>query len=886
MAIVNTEKVYKEGCMPETKQGLCRSRGGESCAFDGAMIVLQCLADCAHIVHGPIACCANSWEGRGTLSKQGDLHKHGWTTGMNELDIIYGSEGKLYDAIITTVKTVNPSAVFVYATCVSGLIGEDIESVCKKAEADTGRRVIPVNAPGFVGPKNLGNRLAGETLLEYVIGTGECDKHFEPNTVFINLIGEYNIAGDLYDVEPVLNEAGIKILSRMTGNGTFKEITYAHKAHLNVVVCSRALINVAKVMQKRYGIAYLEVSFFGMTEMAKTMRSIADEIKKTRPDINITERVESVISKYEAITLDKLNAFKTLKGKRAILYGGGVKSWSYINALRDLGIEPVAVAVKKSTFEDEQKVKELLGDSALVFEDTSAKNIKRIYKESDAHMLIAGSRNLYIAVKEGWPYVDINQERHISYAGYKGLVNLAEQIDAGLRFYINSKSARPHSIMVQKKDNSSIETDPLRHAQSIGAILAVQGIDKAMPILHGGQGCSFLSKVLLIKHFREPIALSSSRLFTEDVVMGSEDKLQKVIEDTIIKQSPDVIALLTTALSDVKGDDINRVIKDVRKASLLKGTILFNVSTPDYEGGLQDGYMKVLKALLVETLPKYPISSKDKVSGQINIIAGSHLTPVDFVELREIVESFGLKPIFIPDLGCLDGSRKGFSALTYGGTTLDEIQRVCASELTIVIGSSLGNSADSPARMIEDLCGISCITFDGLQSLSETDRFFNTLRMISGRDIPLKYQRQRARLIDGMRDSHFYLATKKVIIAIESDHAIQISQLLDEMAMETVLTVVPLMNEDAKKIHTKVLMQGNLSDINERADLLISNSHAEDRANRLAMPLYQIGFPSYKMMGITHRETIGYKGALQTLNDMVNLIHGGHSNEGSFCNNR
>ncbi|MCX8028341.1 MAG: nitrogenase iron-molybdenum cofactor biosynthesis protein NifE [Thermodesulfovibrionales bacterium] len=872
----STEKVYKEGCLPETKQGVCRSRGGESCAFDGAMIVLQPLADCAHIVHGPIACCANSWEGRGTLSTHGDLYKHGFTTSMTELDIIYGSEGKLYDAIIHTVKKVNPEAVFVYATCVSGLIGEDIEAVCKRAETETGKRIIPVNAPGFVGPKNLGNRLAGETLLEYVIGTAEFDGEFEPNTAVINLIGEYNIAGDLYDVEPVLKEAGINILSRMTGNGTFKEITYAHRAHLNVVVCSRALINVAKVMQRRYGIPYVEASFFGMTEMARTMRLIAQEIKTTRPDIDITERVESVINRYEAITRDRLNAFTTLKGKRAILYGGGVKSWSYINALRDLGIEPVAVAVKKSTYEDEQKVKELLGDKALIFEDTTAKNIKRIYKEYDAHMLIAGSRNLYIAVKEGYPYVDINQERHISYAGYNGLVNLAEQIDAGLRFYGVSNQVRPHTVTLKHKENTKIEIDPLRHSQSMGAIMAIQGIDRAMPILHGGQGCSFLSKVLLIKHFREPIALSVSRLFTEDVVMGSEEKLQKVIEDTISKQNPDLIAVLSTALSDVKGDDISRVIKDVKGLPNSSGTTILSVSTPDYEGGLQDGYMKVLKALLVETMPKYPISQKDKISGQINIIAGSHLTPADFVEIREIVEAFRLKPIFIPDLGCLDGSRKGFSALTSGGTTMADIKNACASEFSIVIGSSLGNSSDSPARMIEDLCAIGFVTFEGLQSLSEIDRFFDTLRMISGRDIPQRYQRQRARLIDGMRDAHFYLSSKRAIIALESDHAIQISRLLEDMSMQTVLTVVPLLKDDADKIVTRTIMQGDLNDIDERADVIISNSHAEQRARLLDIPLYQIGFPSYKLIGMTHRETIGYRGMLNCINDLVNLIHGGH----------
>src|SRR5574341_1277282 len=151
--VTTLDKLTEDGCAVEKREKLCRARGGESCAFDGAMIVLQPIADTAHIVHGPIACCGNSWEGRGTRSSRGALHRRGFTTDMGQIDIVYGSEEKLHAAIIQTHRAVGPKAIFVYSTCVSGLIGEDIDAVCKKAEAELGVRVIPVNAPGFVGPK-------------------------------------------------------------------------------------------------------------------------------------------------------------------------------------------------------------------------------------------------------------------------------------------------------------------------------------------------------------------------------------------------------------------------------------------------------------------------------------------------------------------------------------------------------------------------------------------------------------------------------------------------------------------------------------------------------------------------------------------------------------
>src|SRR5512139_3429558 len=271
--ITNMDKLTEHGCNKEKSDKVCRSRGGESCAFDGAMIVLQPIADTAHVVHGPIACCGNSWEGRGTQSSNGELHTRGFTTDMGVIDIVYGSEEKLLNAIKRTYETVKPKAIFVYSTCVSGLTGEDIDAVCKRAENELGIRVIPVNAPGFIGPKNLGNRIAGDVLLEHVIGTGEMPVLTHTD---INLIGEYNIAGDLWFVEPLLAKSGIRILSKITGDSTFEEITWAHQAKLNVVVCSRALINVAREMERRYGIPFVEVSFFGSTETTKALRAIRD----------------------------------------------------------------------------------------------------------------------------------------------------------------------------------------------------------------------------------------------------------------------------------------------------------------------------------------------------------------------------------------------------------------------------------------------------------------------------------------------------------------------------------------------------------------------------------------------------------------------------------
>ncbi len=891
--ITNMDKLTEIGCASEKKDKVCRSRGGESCAFDGAMIVLQPIADAAHIVHGPIACCGNTWEGRGTLSTNGALHKMGFTTDMSEIDIVYGSEEKLYNAIVKTCETVRPKAVFVYATCVSGLIGEDIESVCKRAENKLGVRVIPVNAPGFVGPKNLGNRIAGEVLLDSVIGRAEpaLTTDFD-----INLIGEYNIAGDMWFVEPVLKAAGIRVLSRITGNATFEEITHAHRAKLNVVVCSRALINVARTMDTKYGIPYVEVSFFGRTEMAKALRAIAENLQGAEraqlPGLN--EKVEAVIAEEERRLEEGLKKFEHLRGKKAVLYTGGVKSWSFISALMDLGIGIVAVGTKKSTVEDEEKMISLLGENAPLVEDVAPKKLLGLMIERKADILVAGGRNQYLAIKEGFPFVDVNQERHTAYAGYEGLLNLAQDISNSIEFYDNGKRQKVKSERHKKEIGSHTPEDsglaafnpspltinPLKHSQTIGAAIAMQGVDEALPVIHGAQGCTFLAKVLLTKHFREPIALAGTKQFAEDIIMGSEESIIGVVEGFIEKQSPAVVGVLSSGLSEVKGDDIGSAIKNISSPHGPSGPAskVIAITTPDYEGGLETGYTAA-----VEALTGLAARGTQMTKGSINVLAGSHLTPADFSELREIIETFGLHPVILPDLSALDGSRQGFSALATGGTELDEIETMGSAEFTLAIGMSM----ESPARRLKERFGIEYKVLESIAGLGDTDLLMETLSLLSGNDVPLKNLRQRRILVDGMRDAHFYFGKKKVSLALEPDLSVQTSRWLSEMGAEVVLSVIPHAAVSEKSIQARKVIIGGLwnirddikghkSDRGNDCDLLISNSHAEDTAMCCGIPLYQLGFPLYKILSGNSRITIGYRGTLGLINDVATIFAGKH----------
>lgn len=421
-----TEKQRKAGCSKQLAPGA--AAGG--CAFDGAKIALQPIVDVAHLVHGPIACEGNSWDNRHAASSGVQTYRTGFTTDINEIDVIYGGEKRLYKAVKEIIEKYDPPAVFVYQTCVTALTGDDIEAVCKAASAKFGKPVIPVNSPGFAGVKNLGNKLAGEALLDYVIGTVEP----EFTTPYdINIIGEYNLSGELWQVTPLLDAMGVRVLSCISGDGRYREIAASHRARASMMVCSKAMINVARKMEERYGIPFFEGSFYGIGDVSDSLRQIARLLVQQGAPAELTNRTEALIAVEEARAWSRLAHYKKrLAGKRVLLITGGVKSWSVVAALQEVGIEIVGTSVKKSTREDKERIKEIMGDEAHMIDDMTPREMYAMLKEARADIMLSGGRSQFIALKAKMPWLDINQERHHAYAGYEGMITLVSEIDRAL----------------------------------------------------------------------------------------------------------------------------------------------------------------------------------------------------------------------------------------------------------------------------------------------------------------------------------------------------------------------------------------------------------------------------------------------------------------------
>ncbi|MEY6433340.1 nitrogenase iron-molybdenum cofactor biosynthesis protein NifE [Thioalkalicoccus limnaeus] len=432
------------------KSGCARLKPGATaggCSFDGAQIALLPIADVAHIVHGSIACAGSSWDNRGTRSSGPTLYRLGLTTDLTEQDVIMGrSEKRLFHAIKQAIDSYQPAAVFVYNTCVPALTGDDIGAVCRAAEERWGTPVVAVDAAGFYGTKNLGNRIAGETMVQQVCGQREPDplppgiERDDFRIHDVNLIGEFNIAGEFWHVLPLLDELGLRVLCTLSGDARFREVQTMHRAEVNMMVCSKAMINVARKLHEAYGTPWFEGSFYGAADVSRALRDFARLIA----DPDLSDRTERLIAREEAGLEARLAPWRDrLRGKRALLYTGGVKSWSVIAALQDLGMEVVATGTRKSTEEDKARIRELMGEDALMIEDGNPRGLLDLVRDRGADVLIAGGRNMYTAIKARVPFLDINQEREFGYAGYAGLVELARQLCLTIESPVWDAARRP-----------------------------------------------------------------------------------------------------------------------------------------------------------------------------------------------------------------------------------------------------------------------------------------------------------------------------------------------------------------------------------------------------------------------------------------------------------
>lgn len=404
------------------RRSLAGAVSQRACVYSGARVVLNPIADAAHIVHGPIGCAAYTWDIRGSLSSGPQLYRQSFSTDMKAGEIIFGGEKKLYDAILEVARDYKPAAIFVYSTCTAGVIGDDIRAVCAQAERRIGCRVIPVRSEGFRGNKSDGYKAACEALLN-LIGTGNNDKRAP---YLINILGEFNVAGDLWETKRYLEKLGVEVVASITGDGRIGDIAGAHAAHLNLVQCSGSLTYLAKKMAVKFGIPFQQVSFFGLDDFSRAILYVANFFG----DKGMRQRAAEIVERETHKTQSILAAYRQkLKGKKAAIYmGGPAKTKSLIKAFNQLGMRVVIAGTQSGRADDYRKIASLLDDGAVIIDDANPLELVELIKKSRADIFVGGVKERYLAYKLGVAFSDFNHDRDILFAGYRGMVEFAKEV--------------------------------------------------------------------------------------------------------------------------------------------------------------------------------------------------------------------------------------------------------------------------------------------------------------------------------------------------------------------------------------------------------------------------------------------------------------------------
>jgi nitrogenase molybdenum-iron protein NifN len=417
--------------------------------------------------------------------------------------------------------------------------------------------------------------------------------------------------------------------------------------------------------------------------------------------------------------------------------------------------------------------------------------------------------------------------------------------------------------------NKPVIVNPLKQSQTLGAALAFLGLKGMMPLLHGSQGCTAFAKVILVRHFREAIPLSTTAMTEVSTILGGEENVEQAILTLVQKSQPEIIGLCTTGLTETRGDDMDGILKDFRKRHPeLDELPIVLVSSPDFKGALQDGF-----AAAVESIVKEVPQPGEPKAQQVTILMSSAFTPGDVQQIKEIVSTFGLIPIVVPDLSAsLDGHLDdSYSPITGGGTTLVQLHKVGSSVYTLALGESMRGAA----KILEQKFGTPYEVFTELTGLEAVDKFMQFLANLSGTAVPEKYRRQRRQLQDAMLDTHFYFGRKKVSLALEPDLLWSTVYFLQSMGAQIQAAVTTTRSPLLEKLPIDSVTIGDFEDFENLAvgsDLLIGNSHTQAIAKRLGIPLYRQGIPIFDRLGNGQFTKVGYRGTMELLFDIGNLF--------------
>lgn len=468
------------GANVRTIPGIITQRG---CCYAGCKgVILGPTRDIVNITHGPIGCGFYSWltrrnQTRPASDKDDNFMTYCFSTDMQDKDIVFGGEKKLKAAIQEAYDIFKPKAISIFSTCPVGLIGDDVHAVAREMKEKLGINVFGFSCEGYKGvSQSAGHHIANNGIFTHVVGENDTIMDAEYK---INLLGEYNIGGDGFEIDRILEACGISLVSTFSGNSSYDQFANCHTADLNAVMCHRSINYVADMLEIKYGIPWIKINFIGAQATAKSLRKIAQYFDEPK----LIERVENFIAK-EMPEIEKVKAQvkKRCEGKLAMMFVGGSRAHSYQGIFNEIGMKTISagyefahrddyegrrviddikvdadsrniqelevkrdetrflprktddqlkeLAAKGVTFKDYDGMMPDMDPDTLVIDDISQYETERLIEIYKPAIYCAGIKEKYAVQKSGIPMKQLHSyDSGGPYAGFKGAINFYQEID-------------------------------------------------------------------------------------------------------------------------------------------------------------------------------------------------------------------------------------------------------------------------------------------------------------------------------------------------------------------------------------------------------------------------------------------------------------------------
>ncbi|MBU4235523.1 MAG: nitrogenase molybdenum-iron protein alpha chain [Proteobacteria bacterium] len=360
-----------------TTPGIITMRG---CTYAGCKgVIMGPTRDIVNIVHGPIGCSFYAWLTRRNQTDAGtdgaNYMNYCFSTDMQDSDIIFGGEKKLAQAIQEAYDLFHPRSIAVFATCPVGLIGDDIHTVTKRMKEKFGDcNVYAFSCEGYKGvSQSAGHHIANNQVFRHIVGENDEEK---PGKYKINLLGEYNIGGDGFEIDRIFKKCGITNIATFSGNSTYDQFASAHKADLNAVMCHRSINYVADMLETKYGIPWIKVNFIGADATAKSLRKIAQYFG----DQEFIDQVEAVIAEEMPKVLEARADVRTrTEGKTAMMFVGGSRAHHYKELFNEMGMKVISAGYEFG-HRDDYEGRQVIPDLKV---DADSRNIEELVVEQD-----------------------------------------------------------------------------------------------------------------------------------------------------------------------------------------------------------------------------------------------------------------------------------------------------------------------------------------------------------------------------------------------------------------------------------------------------------------------------------------------------------------------